>query len=282
MQPVLYHDPTTSFPESNEKPGYFVGFDLNAGDVLTFKVITADMKTVLTRSVVRPADDCKHRNRRVHFKDEAEDKIIKNDNQHEDFKHSKPLKPADEAEEAIEDNEDTDSEDEGIATRTRSKSKVVGALHTQTVQEMAKKKEHNHLLNWLVIPTAILFLLFQISYWAPNTTGVNIPDITETAHFQKTIENADRHHMAHLKYVNACDKWLEDVENSWDNADFINKDLWDAKRVLGHRMKHNKVEVKVEWNDINKGRSWVDAYSLALQDPTEILKYAKTKQREIG
>ena len=88
--------------------------------------------------------------------------------------------------------------------------------------------------------------------------------------------------MAHLKYANACDKWLEEVENPWDNADFINKDLWDAKRVLGHRVKHNKVEVKVEWNDINKGRSWVDAYSLALQDPTEILKYAKTKQREIG
>ena len=191
MQPIFYHDPTTSFPESNEKPGYFVGFDFNAGDALTFKIITADMKTTLTRSVVRPVDDCKHRNRRVHFRDEAEDKIIKNNNNHEDFKHSKPLKPADEAEEAIEDNEDTDSEDEGIATRTRSKSKVVGALHTQTVQEMAKKKEHNHLLNWLVIPTAILFLLFQISYWAPNTSGVNIPDITETAHFQKTIENAD-------------------------------------------------------------------------------------------
>ena len=52
MQPVLYHDPTSSFPESNEKPGYFVGFDLNAGDALTLKIITANMKTVLTRCVV--------------------------------------------------------------------------------------------------------------------------------------------------------------------------------------------------------------------------------------
>ena len=106
---------------------------------------------------------------------------------------------------------------------------------------------------------------------------MSITDITESAHFQKTNENAGRNHMAHLKYLNACDKWIEEVQNPWDDADFIKKDLWDTKRVLNHRVKQNKVKVKVEWGDINKWRSWVDAYSLALQDPTEILRYAKAK-----
>ena len=126
---------------------------------------------------------------------------------------------------------------------------------------MAKKKEHNHLLSWLAIPTAILFLLFQITYWVPGAEGASIPDITESTHFQQTLENADKNHMAHLRYLNACDNWLEEVQNPWDDADFINKDLWDAKRVMSHRVKQNKVEVKVEWGDINKGRSWVDTNS---------------------
>ena len=60
--------------------------------------------------------------------------------------------------------------------------------------------------------------------------------------------------MAHLRYLNASDNWLEEVQNPWDDADFINKDLWDAKRVMNHRVKQNKVEVKVEEGDISKGR----------------------------
>ena len=120
-------------------------------------------------------------------------------------------------------------------------------------------------------------MLFQITYWVPGAEDASIPDIPESTHFPKTLENADRTHMAHLRYLNASDKWLEEVQNPWDDADFINKDLWDAKRVLNHRVKQNKVEVKVEWGDINKGRSWVDAYSLALQDPTENLRSTKAK-----
>ena len=31
----MYLDPTCKFPESKEKPGYFVGFAKNSGDALT-------------------------------------------------------------------------------------------------------------------------------------------------------------------------------------------------------------------------------------------------------
>ena len=37
------------------------------------------------------------------------------------------------------------------------------------------------------------------------------------------------------------------------------------------------MEVKVEWSDPNKETSWVDLYSLAHQDPTEIVRYARSK-----
>ena len=65
MEPVLYHDPETSHPETKEDPGYFVGFGENVGDALTFKILTQDCKQVLHRSVVRAAIDPKRQNRRA-------------------------------------------------------------------------------------------------------------------------------------------------------------------------------------------------------------------------
>ena len=77
FEPILFLDPTSKFPETKEKPGYFVGFARNSGDALTFKVLLPDMKTVIIRSVVRPAKDPRHRNKRVTFKDEIEEDMQK-------------------------------------------------------------------------------------------------------------------------------------------------------------------------------------------------------------
>ena len=241
------------------------------------------MKDVLTRSVVRPADDPKTRNRRVKFRDQDEKDLEKIDLQHEDFKHDKPLQPAEneigdldnEVNESNENNEDDNEEDNGIATRTRSKRQIVGALNTQTVKHMSEQEDRGNLMYWLTIPTAILFLLTQILFWIPEN-GTSIPDITEQENFKQRVLNSNKNHMAQLKYIHACDKWQDDLEDPWDTIEIANKDLWNAKRVLAHRIKDdNTTEVKVQWKDPNKSTSWVDLYSLALQDPTEILRYAK-------
>ena len=45
------------FPsESPERPGVFVGFALNKGDQLTFKVVDDKTEEILVRSVVRPKE----------------------------------------------------------------------------------------------------------------------------------------------------------------------------------------------------------------------------------
>jgi hypothetical protein len=36
---ALYLDPVSKFPESTERPGYFVGFVDNVGNALTFKIL---------------------------------------------------------------------------------------------------------------------------------------------------------------------------------------------------------------------------------------------------
>ena len=73
FEPVLYLDPVSKFPETTERPGYFVGFAENVGDALTFKILKNDLTTVLHRSVVRSAADASHRNKRVQFKADAQE-----------------------------------------------------------------------------------------------------------------------------------------------------------------------------------------------------------------
>ena len=53
---IVYFDPTLKFPS-----GYFVEFADNAGDALTFVILTASMKNVLPRSIERQADDFTYR-----------------------------------------------------------------------------------------------------------------------------------------------------------------------------------------------------------------------------
>jgi hypothetical protein len=77
FEPVLYLDPVSKFqyPETTERPGYFLGFADNVGDELTFKILKNDLVKVLHRSVVRSAADASHRNRRVSFKSDVQESI---------------------------------------------------------------------------------------------------------------------------------------------------------------------------------------------------------------
>jgi hypothetical protein len=77
FEPVLYLDPVSNFqfPETTERPGYFVGFPDNVGDASTFKILKNDLVTVLHRSMVRSAADASHRNRRVSCKSGVQESL---------------------------------------------------------------------------------------------------------------------------------------------------------------------------------------------------------------
>ena len=123
----------------------------------------------------------------------------------------------------------------------------------------------------------MLFILIQLAAWTPVTENVTLPDICERSQFENTVHNGNKHHMAQVKCIHACDKWEKPHKNPWDTSDFVKKDLWNAKRVLNHRVRNNDAEVGVQWSDPNKSTSWVDMHSLALQDSTETLKCARKK-----
>ena len=79
FQPVLALDIKAKHPDTREEPGFFVGFAHNIGDALTFKILLTDMKTVVVRSVVRPANYQTRRNKRVTFNDDLDKTLCKYD-----------------------------------------------------------------------------------------------------------------------------------------------------------------------------------------------------------
>ena len=47
------------------------------------------------------------------------------------------------------------------------------------------------------------------------------------------------------------------------------------RRILRHRVEHNKIEVLCIFKDPNKSTQWVSMFALALQDPVLIIVYAR-------
>ena len=63
---VYYYDPQQRFPNTKEAAGWFVGVAENIGDALCYKILAEDGKTILHRSVVRPARDESRPNNRLY------------------------------------------------------------------------------------------------------------------------------------------------------------------------------------------------------------------------
>ena len=63
-QPIYYYEKdATSFPESKEHYGHWLGISENCGDEMTYYVLTNEGQ-VISRSVLRPAEDKKNPNKR--------------------------------------------------------------------------------------------------------------------------------------------------------------------------------------------------------------------------
>ena len=68
-----------TFPSTKERAGYWLGVCDNVGDLLTFWILTDDTEVVLARSVVRPAEDDKTKNKRVNWDPELDPDAIQDD-----------------------------------------------------------------------------------------------------------------------------------------------------------------------------------------------------------
>ena len=64
-EPVLYSADNKYPSESTELSGRFVGFELNSGDAMTFKILTDDIQRIIIRSAVRSRNTTKDPNLRL-------------------------------------------------------------------------------------------------------------------------------------------------------------------------------------------------------------------------
>jgi len=68
MRKCIYLDYQEVYPDTKEKPGYWLGIADNVGDILTYKILTDHtQQVVLHRSVVQPCDLAQHPNHRIQF-----------------------------------------------------------------------------------------------------------------------------------------------------------------------------------------------------------------------
>jgi hypothetical protein len=118
-----------------EKPELFIKFADNAGDVMTFKILKNDLRTVFRRSVVRSAADPTRKNNSVTFECDVQetldkqiaipDAAILSDNQPKQISR----KPNDDVSNIT--RSKTGSIDQNVSDRTRSKIQFIHKLDFQ-------------------------------------------------------------------------------------------------------------------------------------------------------
>jgi hypothetical protein len=256
FEPVLYLDPVSKFPETIERPGYFVGFADNVGDLLTFKVMKNDLTTVLQRNVVRSAANAKHLNKRVTFKPDIQERLDKLDNDSRIISKNRHPK-----------NRDRDIHND-ILTRTRSKiiypDQNVGVTTRSKMQVTCNLNAKG--------------LLFPLHDFVPlsnsntNTTddlqlGTNECKMYHDGLMRlKTQVDFDRLRNLHLLDKN------EVGDTSWQCIMTL-KYNEDRGAKDGHQR-----NCLVEWNNVNKTQSCINFSALSLSNPIPIIACVLSEQ----
>jgi hypothetical protein len=258
FEPVLYLDPVSKFPETTERPGYFVGFADNVRDALTFKILKNYLVTVLHRSVVRSAADSSHRNRRVSFKSDVQEshKVL----------DTKPIlsfvwKDSHHKHKSRRTNND-------VSNRTRSKADYTD----QHIGSRTRSKMHNINLNNLSVQ--ILFfplydaILFQ-GHGKSQAQDLQLRVLECKVYHNVLMNTMSEGDFDRLLQLHMLDQTEEDNDMSWechkvlDNTEEDNDMSCECHKVVDYCKEKGDVNSSnhtclVEWNDINKTKSWVN------------------------
>jgi hypothetical protein len=232
FEPVLYVDPVARFPETTEKnkPGFFVGFADNVGDVLTFKILNNDLSGVLHRSVVRSVADPIHRNKRVTFKPDTQEVLEKldtitgattrNDNQSKQRSRKS--------------NDD-------VFIRTRSKSRNMNQnIGDRTRSKLQLIQKSGHQSNIFPLHDAVKF--------EDNRREQEVDlklELIECRAYQSIIlEPKLQCQLDHLRHLHVLDNDEDSQAKTWDCIRVLN---YAEERIADDDVDHRCL---VEWNDL--------------------------------
>jgi hypothetical protein len=241
---VLYLDSVSKFPETTERPAYFVGFADNVGDALTFKILENDLVTVLHRSVVRSAADASHRNRRVSFKSDLQESLklldtkpsstfVCNNSHH---KHK------------------SRNINNDVSNRTRSKTDYTD----QHIGSRTRSKKHN------IYNVSVQNLFFPLH----DATLFHGHGNSQAQDLQLGVVECKIYHDVLLNTKSQVDFHRFLQLNMSDNTEGDKDMSWECHKVIDYCKQKGDVNSSnhnclVEWNDTNKTKSWMN-YELFL------------------
>ena len=107
--------------------------------------------------------------------------------------------------------------DEGdIATRTRSKRRIVGALHTSTIEKLSERYG-KELPSLLKIPTMMFFVLLYFLIWIPTTSMLPAPLLNNHGDYRGAITSNSPTFIDQLNYWNFRTCYLYKVSQQFQS-----------------------------------------------------------------
>ena len=102
---------------------------------------------------------------------------------------------------------DNKDDDQGVASRTRSKTRIIGQLSSEQLENLSRKAENRNIMSLMTITTTIFFILVSIPFWVNDIAGSDVPTIGETQRFKDGFEKTNQATLSQLKYLQEYDQW---------------------------------------------------------------------------
>jgi hypothetical protein len=228
---------------------------------LTFKILKNELVTVLYRSVVRLVADANHRNGRVSFKSDVQESLKSLDTKpsltyvwkdsHHNHKSRKIYND--------------------VSNRTRSKADYTD----QHIRSRTKSKMHNINVNNVSVQNLFFPLhdaiLFQ-AHGKSQAQDLKLGVLECKVYHSVLMNTKSQVDFDRLIQLHMLDQTEEDNDMSWECCNVVD---YCKEKGDDHSSNHKCL---MQWNDINKTKSWVNYFALSLINPKHIISFARNNK----
>ena len=243
-----------SFPHSKEVLGHFVGVAKNTGDLLTFKIYMPKTKTIIHRSVVRPADGShpNERARNPHYDGDESD-----DDDDDDFSANSDSDDEDDGDDHG-DNDGASEEADSLLTPPPNPSMF------STRNDLAKDDPRLMDCTTGVVDDPADVIGFQFPYDGQRATVI--------------AESADEKGKYLVELLDGKQKLVEYnlILDHYEAGEFDEDRLYVIRAIRNHRKKGSKWELLIEW-DGPFANTWEPMSTLKVDDPITVASYGVEK-----
>jgi len=262
-EPIYVFQSETSFPDSKEIPGRFLGLAKNIGDALTYYVLTEN-KTVLARSVVRSALDILNVNCRAlpNYGNLPPEHTEDNENLDENSGGGNEVIriPVPDEQDIFKSQNIYNSWDNEAIDLNNGWTEVGNSVHPNTIIQSTKDILEGNVPTPTVDPSEIIGVKFLDEYDGVKQCAT-VKDWTSEGKFI-------------IEFVNGGEE-LRDYNgliNHYNQPDEENAEMYSFDRILNHKKEGNKYFLEIQWS--NGEVTWEPMTVIKTSDPLTVARYA--------